>query len=563
MRLAAIILLQTLYTICVIGLALYGIQALWLTLCTIVRFTLQQSSPPVARLLYRLKSRQQTMPKRWGRRAPAGDMTMDPPVNWPSINCPPVNWPTVTVQLPIYNERHVVERLINACALLDYPREKLHIQVLDDSDDLTTTIAARLIEQWQQKGLNIQLVRRAERTGFKAGALAHGLQEAAGEFIAIFDADFAPEPDFLRRTIPHFYAEHRFSTKQCTPTQTGAIVQTGAIGFVQARWTHLNAPYSPLTRAQALALDGHFVVEQGGRQWAGFAMGFNGSGGVWRRACIEDPLVGGWQADTLCEDLDLSYRAQLVGWQPCYHNEIEAPAEVPPQLVALKRQQFRWAKGSIQTLRKLGPHVWQSEWPLVKRIAALVHLGSYLLHPLLLLLLLTSLPLLLLDANPGAHIAILSTASLGPPILYAVGQIALHGRSWWRQWAYLPLLTLIGTGICFSNSLAVFQGFSKDHGPFLRTPKFHVEACDDGWLRSTYRLPIDSSLIGELCCFLYALITVAVAFWGGDWMFGGYLLLYVGGFGFMLAVSLWQARPMLKERPARSSTRRSHRPLSP
>jgi len=544
MQLVAIVFLQILYTISVIGLALYGIQALWLTLCTLVRFLFQQCSNPVPRLVYRLKSWQNATEEHGGKSARTDDVRVKSPATWP----------LVTVQLPIYNERHVIERLINACARLDYPPEKLQIQVLDDSDDLTTAIAGRLIEQWQQNGINITLVRRAERTGFKAGALAYGLREATGELIAIFDADFAPEPEFLRQTIPHFYSNHLDSKQGCS------FAQQRAIGFVQARWTHLNAAYSPLTRAQAVALDGHFVVEQGGRQSAGLAMGFNGSGGIWRRACIEDQLVGGWQADTLCEDLDLSYRAQLAGWQPHYCNEVEAPAEVPPQLVAFKRQQFRWAKGSIQTLRKVGPRVWQSEWPFFKRMAALIHLGSYLIHPLLLLLLLTSLPLLLLNTNPGTYIAILSTASVGPPILYAVGQMALHGRSWWRQWSYLPLLTLIGTGICFSNTLAVIQGFSKHHGAFLRTPKFHLEAQDDGWLRSSYRLPIDGSLLGEFGCFLYALLTVFVAFRGGDWMFGSYLLLYVGGFGLILAMSLWQARPISRARPARSSTRRSQWP---
>ncbi|MEZ4617669.1 MAG: glycosyltransferase family 2 protein [Caldilineaceae bacterium] len=212
------------------------------------------------------------------------------------------------------------------------------------------------------------------------------------------------------------------------------------------QWAHLNADYSPLTCSQALALDGHFVVEQGGRQAAGLAMGFNGSGGLWRRACIEDPAVGGWHADTLCEDLDLSYRAQLAGWHPYYLNELEAPAEIPPQLIAFKRQQFRWAKGSIQTLCKLHGPVRSSDWSLFKRYSALIHLGGYLIHPLLLLLLLSSLPLLMLGADPSAHIAMLSLASLGPPLLYAIAQILLHGSRWWQRWRYLPLLMLLGTG---------------------------------------------------------------------------------------------------------------------
>ncbi len=494
--------LQLFYIISLIGLALYGLQAFWLTVEFLYAQTRHHSShalPPHAEL--------------------AGDRV----------------WPRVTVQLPIYNEHHVVERLINACANLAYPAAKLQIQILDDSDDQTTAVAARLVEQWRQRGRAIELIRRPDRSGFKAGALAHALPLATGEYIAIFDADFVPPADFLQRLIPTFFAP--------TPPQSKSQ-SDGEIGFVQARWGHLNGAYSALTRCQTLALDGHFVVEQGGRQAAGFAFGFNGSGGVWRRACIEAATVGGWQADTLCEDLDLSYRAQLAGWRPSYRNDIEAPAEVPPQLIAFKRQQFRWAKGSIQTLKKLGGRVWQSEWPLRKRLAALVHLGSYLLHPLLLLLLFTSLPLIWLDATPGAYIAILSLASLGPPLLYAVGQQQLHRARWWQRWLHLPLLTLLGTGLCLSNTVAVYQGWTNRGGGFLRTPKFHVEDRRDGWRGSTYRLPIDGSFVGECLLLIYALCTVVVAWQQGSIMFALYLLLYVGGFALMVGLSLWQARPV-------------------
>jgi cellulose synthase/poly-beta-1,6-N-acetylglucosamine synthase-like glycosyltransferase len=323
----------------------------------------------------------------------------------------------------------------------------------------------------------------------------------------------------------------------------------------------LNAAYSPLTRSQALALDGHFVVEQAGRQAGGFPIGFNGSGGIWRRACIDDPAVGGWHADTLCEDLDLSYRAQLAGWQPCFLSEVEAPAEIPPQLAAFKRQQFRWAKGSIQTLRKVGGRVWHSDWPLLVRLTAVVHLGNYLIHPLLLLILLVSLPLLLTGQNPGSQLALLSLASFGPPLLYAVAQVVLHGRQWWRQWRYLPLLTLLGTGLCFNNTLAVWQGVRNQGGVFLRTPKFRLESRTDGWQRSAYRLPLDSTLIGETFLLLYAIVTVIIALTQGHWTLAAFLLIYVGGFALMVGATLWQARPQPAQAPAAAQQPKSSHPV--
>ncbi|NJN82434.1 MAG: glycosyltransferase [Caldilineaceae bacterium] len=449
----AVWLLQIVYAVGVVGLALYGFQALWLTV--------------------------------WQRRSPE----IQPDGFVPAAS----DWPRVTVQLPIYNERHVVGRLIEACAKLDYPADKLQIQVLDDSTDGTAALSSRFASEWRRKGVRVEVVHRRQRSGYKAGALAHALPQASGEYIALFDADFRPSPDFLRRMIPAFLgAENR------------------RIGFVQARWAHLNRDYSPLTSSQALALDGHFVVEQAGRQAAGYAFGFNGSAGVWRRSCIEDPAVGGWQADTLCEDLDLSYRAQLAGWHPSYLNAIEAPAEVPPQLIAFKRQQFRWAKGSVQTLRKLAARVWRSPWPLTKRVAALAHMGNYLIHPLLIVLLLAILPLTLLGADPFKPLAYLSILSLGPPLLYAFAQRDLHPNRWLRNWLYLPMLMLLGTGLCLNNSIAVVQGLRGQGGQFLRTPKFHVESSGDQWQQSAYKLPIQPMVFGELALAIYALATTAV-----------------------------------------------------
>lgn len=489
-----------LYIFGAVGLALYGINALWLTFLLL----------------------------RAGRRA-----LEDPPPPAPEA------WPRVTVQLPIFNERHVVERLVDSVAAFDYPRDRLQIQLLDDSDDSTVALSEAAVARWQRRGVDIQLVTREERSGYKAGALAHALPAATGEFIAIFDADFLPPADFLRRALPHFTAH--------APGKEG-----DRIAFVQARWDHLNRDYSLLTRCQALALDGHFGVEQPARFGAGYAFGFNGSAGVWRRSAIEDPAVGGWQADTLCEDLDLSYRAQLAGLRGVFVSAIPAPAEVPPQLLAFKRQQFRWAKGSVQTLVKLAAPVWRSGWPLPKRIAALLHLGNYLIHPLLLLLLLSALPMLLFGLRSPALLGALSVASLGPPLLYALAQQRLHPGRWLRHLAALPLLMLFGMGLCLSNSQAVWQGLRTRGGSFARTPKFSVEAQGDEWKRSAYRLPVSRQTLGEFFLALYALAGVAAALWRADPWSALFLALYAASFATMVGVQLWQARTSRpQQRPRR------------
>lgn len=449
--------------------------------------------------------------------------------------------PFVTIQLPIYNERHVIERLIHACIHQDYPRERMEIQVLDDSTDQTRALVLQTVQTWQDQGYNITAVHRPERTGYKAGALAYALPQARGEFVALFDADFVPPPDFLARTIPHFLAE-----------------DAARVGFVQGRWDHLNRTYSPLTASQALALDGHFAVEQEGRQLADFYFGFNGSAGVWRRACIEDPAVGGWQIDTLCEDLDLSYRAQMAGWQPRYVNHVTAPAEIPPQLSAFKRQQARWAKGSIQTLRKLGGAVWRSDRALVTRLFGLFHLGSYLLHPILLLLLLVAGPLMLLGVDPAGPLALLSLTTVGPPALYAFAQRRLHRDRWLRHFVYLPILMLLGTGLCINNSWAVWQGLRSNGGQFLRTPKFQVERAGDRWQHSVYRLALEPIFFAELSMLVYALAVAALAVQQGKWLSAPFMLLYAGGFAIMVMVDFWQTRPSAAE-PKSVSGRRTLR----
>jgi cellulose synthase/poly-beta-1,6-N-acetylglucosamine synthase-like glycosyltransferase len=449
----------------------------------------------------------------------------------------PAEWPAVTVQAPVFNELHVVERLIHALAALDYPRERLQIQILDDSSDETTALAAACVEHYRAQGLAIELVHRQPRPGFKAGALAAAMSQASGEIIAIFDADFIPAPDFLRRTVP-------------------AMLVHDQVGFIQTRWSHLNDAYSLLTQAQALALDGHFVVEQTVRQRSGWLFGFNGTAGLWRRSCIDD--AGGWQTDTLCEDLDLSYRAQLRGWQGLYLPDVNAPAEIPPQLAAFKRQQGRWATGSIQTFRKLAGQVARSPRPLTHKVEGIIHLGAYFCHPLMVLLLLLTLPLLWLGdtaANPLRWLmAYLGLASVGPPLLYAVSQWELYrGRGWLRRLAALPLLVLLGTGLALSNTVAVARGFSNRPADFRRTPKFHVQDRRDLWQDKRYTLPLSWLVLGEMALTGYALLTVAVALWRGHIYAVPFLLLYVGGFGVMVVMGIaqgWQ-RQTLRRRPRR------------
>ena len=456
---------------------------------------------------------------------------------------PPAHWPAVTVQLPVFNELHVTERLLAAVARLEYPRDRLQIQVLDDSTDETTAIAAACVDRCRQQGLEIQHLHRSLRPGFKAGALAAALPEATGEFIAIFDADFVPQPDFLLRTVP-------------------ALAANAEAGYLQTRWAHLNEDYSMLTRAQALALDGHFVVEQTVRQDRGWFFGFNGTAGLWRRTCIDD--AGGWQADTLCEDLDLSYRAQLRGWQGMYLGDVAAPAEIPPQLAALKRQQARWATGSIQTFRKLSRSVAGSDRPLSHRIEGLIHLGAYFCHPLMLLLLLLTLPLLWFDGFADSPVrwmmAYLGIASIGPPLLYAVSQRALHGGETGRQgWLWrltaLPLLVLLGTGLALNNTVAVFRGMRRRPADFRRTPKFQLEQRNGQWSDKPYALPLTGMVLGELALMLYAIATVAVALLRDHDYAVPFLLLYVLGFGMMVVVGVAQGREVGWSRALRRRTR--------
>ena len=374
-------------------------------------------------------------------------------------------WPMVTVQLPIYNERYVIERLIKCCLKFDYPPEKLEIQVLDDSTDGTTQIVAECVERLQ-KTTKIKLAHltRRSRTNFKAGALVIGTAKASGEFLAIFDADFVPQAEFLKLTIPRF--------------------SNARIGCVQTRWGHLNYDHSLFTKLQAIGHDGHFVIEQHAKCSSNFTMNFNGTAGVWRRECIQE--AGDWSGDTLAEDLDLSYRAQLKGWKIDYLRDVVVDAEVPLSISAFKKQQARWAKGSMQTAIKLVRRVWDSETlSNIQKIQGTIHLFGYGVHPLMLLNLMITICLFFLTPQRGTDYVLMVTAvvAAGPPLVVLMSQLYLGHP---ERMKLMPILILLHHGLCLSNSSAVFEAVKGNKGSFERTPKFGNLQEDSKWASTNY-----------------------------------------------------------------------------
>jgi cellulose synthase/poly-beta-1,6-N-acetylglucosamine synthase-like glycosyltransferase len=433
----------------------------------------------------------------------------------PSDPPPPADWPHVTVQLPIYNERHTVERLLDAAAALDYPRERLEIQVLDDSTDDTRGIVERALDRLRQQGVDAVHVTREERTGYKGGALAAGVATAKGEFLAVFDADFLPPRDFLRRVVPHF--------------------SDPAVGCVQTRWGHVNRDYSLFTRVQALGVDGHFVIEQTARSRAGLFLNFNGTAGVWRRACVAD--AGGWRGDTLTEDLDLSYRAQLSGWRIAYLPDVVVPAELPAQVSAYKRQQARWAQGSIQTaLKMLGPLL-RSDQSWAVKLEGVIHLTSYLVHPFMLLTVLLTLPMSFSSSWVLRAAPWLMISAVGPPLMYVMAQV-VQGEEWKRRARLLPLLMLLGIGLAVNNTAAATRALLGIKRRFQRTPKFALRYAGETWVCSAYA-PGGAPLVwGELA--MGAFVTGLLVMPGTRWGFIPWLLMYAGSFGYVVVLALSQ-----------------------
>jgi cellulose synthase/poly-beta-1,6-N-acetylglucosamine synthase-like glycosyltransferase len=448
-----------------------------------------------------------------------GNKTTEPAAHFEDL-------PRVTVQLPIFNEQYVVDRLLDAVCKLEYPREKLDIQLLDDSTDETVEVAGQLVERYAALGYPITYHHRQNREGFKAGALAAGLETAKGEFVAIFDADFVPPPDFLLKCIHHFTDPR--------------------IGMVQTRWTHINRNYSFLTQVEAILLDGHFVLEHSGRARSGRFFNFNGTAGMWRRVAIDE--AGGWEHDTLTEDTDLSYRAQLKGWKFLYLQDVECPAELPVEMTAFKTQQARWAKGLIQVAKKIVPKVWASDAPREVKVEAWYHLTANLSYPLMIVLSVLLLPAMIIRFYQGwfqmlyidLPLFIASTFSISS--FYLVSQKELFPKSWGKSLLYLPFLMALGIGLTLTNTKAVMEALFGKETAFARTPKYRVESKKDKVGATKYRKRLGWVPWLELLVGSYFALTVYYAIDNENYITVPFLILFVIGYWATGLMSLLQGR---------------------
>ena len=433
------------------------------------------------------------------------------------------DWPRVTTQIPIFNEKDVILRILHAVGAVDYPKELHEIQVLDDSTDETREIVDEFAARMRARGVDISVVRRPSREGYKAGALAYGLARAKGKYVAIFDADFVPPVDFLRIAVP-------------------LIEEREDLACIQGRWGHLNRDESWLTQSQALGIDGHFAIEQGARAWNGLMMNFNGTAGLWRKAAIDDPAVGGWSGDTLTEDLDLSYRAQLAGWKLDYCLDLDCPAELPGTVNALKSQQRRWATGSIQVARKLLPRIWRSPVSFGEKIEATLHLTHYSVSLWMLLLALVARPMLFVFADARILTewawfawAVIYFAALAPSLVYVYARYSLGGK--WSGLKTIPGMMILGCGLCVNNTLGVLRGITLRGGEFIRTPKSgSVGALSR---RSSYDSLHSKMWLIEIGLGLYSLASFAVYMTADYRAFSVFLLLYAIG----LCLTGWMSRP--------------------
>ena len=432
--------------------------------------------------------------------------------------------PVVTVQIPVYNELYVVNRVIDAVCSLEYPKDKLEIQVLDDSTDETTAIIGRKVAEKSMIGFDIKHIRRGSRQGYKAGALKFGLEQAKGEYVAIFDADFIPRTDFLRRTLPYFV--------------------NSKVGLVQTRWEHINGDYSLLTRAQAIALDGHFVIEQQVRNKAGFFINFNGTAGIWRRSCILES--GNWEADTLAEDLDLSYRAQLLGWQFVFMKDYTSPAELPADVNGLRSQQFRWTKGAIEAAKKILPRVWRSKLPLRVKLHSTIHLTASLVYPFVLMIGILQVPAVFIK-HTGAYDATFMLmggfifAFFGSFFFYLYSQKDVY-KDWRRRIYLFPVFMAGSMGLSVNNTKAVIEGLLNKKSEFVRTPKYGFTGNNGSWADKKYtQRKINWVSIAEFVLALYCLGGIVLSIVDLEIAAVPFQLLFFTGFGSVSYLSIKQA----------------------
>lgn len=438
----------------------------------------------------------------------------------------PEEIPMVTIQLPIFNEMYVVERLIDNIVKMDYPREKLEIQILDDSTDETLEISRRKVTEYQKKGFKIKLLHRKDRSGYKAGALQYGLDRAEGQFIAIFDADFLPSPDFLMSTLPYF--------------------EDDSVGVVQTRWEHLNSDYSLITELQAFQLNVHFSVEQSGRQFGHYMLQFNGTGGIWRRSTIE--VAGGWQPDTLTEDLDLSYRAQLRGWKIKYLEHIGSPAELPAEMIGLKSQQHRWMKGGAETAKKILPSVWKSQLSFGKKLHATLHLMASAIFLFVFVIGIFSVPVLFtlepLKLN-ATYFAFCLTGLLSIIAVYYVANVKVA----WQAYPFpkmlvkflilFPLFLSLSMGLSLHNSIAVIQGWIGKKSAFIRTPKFNIKKVTDSFKNRKYRVKhISMITLFEGILSIYFLTGIIMGLKTGNTSFIVFHIMLMFGYGLIFYYSM-------------------------
>jgi cellulose synthase/poly-beta-1,6-N-acetylglucosamine synthase-like glycosyltransferase len=434
--------------------------------------------------------------------------------------------PQVTVQLPIYNEQFVIDRLIEAVCAMEYPADKLEIQVLDDSTDETQQVAAGIVERYAALGHPITYIHRTNRYGYKAGALDAGLKVAKGEFVAIFDADFVPPTDWLMKVIHHF----------AEPT----------IGMVQTRWTHMNRNYSMLTRIEAILLDGHFIIEHGARVRTGGFFNFNGTAGMWRIKAISDG--GGWQHDTLTEDTDLSYRSQMAGWKFKYLPEVECPSELPIEMTAFKTQQARWAKGLIQTSIKVLPLMFKSDVPRRIKVESVYHLTANLSYPLMVIMTAFLMPAMIVRFYQGwfqmllFDVPLFAASTLSIAVFYLMAERELFPKTWWKTFLYLPFLMSLGIGLTVTNTKAVMEALLGIKSAFVRTPKYRVAKKGEKSQAAKYRKRLVLAPWIELAIGFYFFVAILYTFSNNNYFTAPFLILFVIGYWYTGLSSLLQGR---------------------